>query len=58
MRQRKVIRTTSADLVVAVTDEVMLIIRDLAGLYMVVPYVFNGRLTRRHLHVHKRSRQE
>jgi hypothetical protein len=58
MRQRKVIRTTLGELIVAVTDEVMPIIRDPSGLYMVVYYILNDVLARRHLHVHKRSRRK
>jgi hypothetical protein len=46
MRQRKVIRTTLGDLIVAVTDEVMPIIRDPAGDYVVVSWVLNDVLTR------------
>jgi len=40
MRQREIIRTTLGELVVAVTDEVMPIIRDPSGLplYGGVPY--------------------
>ena len=46
MRQRKVIKTTLGDLIAAVTDEVMPIIRDPAGAYMVVSWVVNDVLTR------------
>ena len=53
MRQRKVIKTTLGDLIVAVTDEVMPIIRDPAGAYMVVSWVLNGVLTRQRLRDHK-----
>jgi hypothetical protein len=45
MRQRKVIRTTLGELIVTVTDEVMLIMRDPAGVYMVVSWVLNDVLT-------------
>ena len=50
MRQRKIIRTTLGDLVVAVTDEVMPIIRDPAGAYVVVSWVLNDVLTHQRLH--------
>ena len=53
MRQRKVIKTTLGDLIVAVTDEVMPIIRDPAGAYMVVSWVLNDVLTRQRLRDHK-----
>ena len=46
MRQRKVIKTTLGDLIAAVTDEVMPILRDPAGAYMVVSWVVNDVLTR------------
>ena len=46
MRQRKVIKTTLGDLIAAVTDEVMPIIRDPAGAYRVVSWVVNDVLTR------------
>ena len=36
MRQRKLIRTTLGDLIVAVTDEVVPIVRDPSGLYWFV----------------------
>ena len=45
MRQRKVIKTTLGDLIVAVADEVMPIVRDPAA-YMVVSWVLNDVLTR------------
>jgi hypothetical protein len=57
MRQRKVIRTTLGDLIVAVTDEVMSIIRDPAGAYMVVSWVLNDVLTHQRLRNHKQSRR-
>jgi hypothetical protein len=58
MRQRKVIRTTLGDLIVAVTDEVMPIIRDPAGAYVVVSWVLNDVLTHQRLRDHKRSRRK
>jgi len=56
MRQRKVIKTTLGDLVVAVADEVMPIIRDPAGAYMVVSWVLNDVLTRQRVRDHKQLR--
>ena len=46
MRQRKVIKTTLGDLIAALTDEVMPIIHDSTGAYMVVSWVVNEVLTR------------
>ena len=56
MRQRKVIRTTLGDLIAAVTDAVMPIIRDPASAYMVVSWVLNDVLTRQRLREHKQLR--
>ena len=56
MRQRKVIKTTLGDLIAAVTDEVMPILRDPAGAYMVVSWVVNDVLTRQHLRDRKQLR--
>ena len=56
MRQRKVIKTTLGDLIAAVTDEVMPILRDPAGAYMVVSWVVNGVLTRQLLRDRKQLR--
>jgi hypothetical protein len=58
MRQRKVIETTLGDLIVAVTDEVMPIIHDRTGAYMVVSWVVNDVLTRRRVRHQKPSRPE
>ena len=58
MRQRKVIKTTLGDLIVAVTDEVMPIIHDPAGAYMVVSWVLNDVLTRQRGRDHKPSRRK
>ena len=58
MRQRKVIQTTLGDLIVAVTDEVMPIIRDPADAYVVVSWVLNDVLTRQRVQDHKRSRRK
>jgi hypothetical protein len=55
MGQRKVIRTTLGELVVAVTDEVMPIIRDPLGLYRVVSFILSHLLTYHQVRVHKRS---
>jgi hypothetical protein len=56
MRQRKVIKTTLGDLIAAVTDEVMPIIHDPTGAYMVVSWVVNDVLTRQRVRHHKHSR--
>ena len=55
MGQRKVITTTLGELVVAVTDEVMPIIRDPSGLYRVVSFILSHLLTYHQVRVHKRS---
>ena len=57
MQQRKVIKTTLGDLIAAVTDEVMPIIRDPAGAYMVVSLVLNDVLTRQRVLDHKAARR-
>jgi hypothetical protein len=44
------------DLIVAVADEVMPIIRDPAGAYMVVSWVLNDVLTRQRVRNHKQLR--
>lgn len=58
MRQRKIIRTTLGELIVAVTDEVTPIIRDPAGTYMVVSWVLNDILTHLWLRNGKQSRRK
>jgi hypothetical protein len=58
MRPREIIRTTLGELIVTVTDEVMPIIHDRSAIYMVVSYILNDVLARRHLRVHKRSRRK
>jgi len=55
MRQRKVIKTTLGDLIVAVADEVIPIIRDPAGAYVVVSWVLNDVLTRQRVRDHRQS---
>ena len=55
MWQRKVIRTTLGELIVAVTDEVMPITRDPSGLYKVVSFILSHLLTYHQVRVHKRS---
>jgi hypothetical protein len=56
MRQRKVIRTTLGELIVAVTDEVMPIIRDSdsSGLYKVVSYILSDLLAHHQVGVSKK----
>jgi hypothetical protein len=58
MRQRKVIRTTLGELIVAVTDEIMPIIRNPADAYIVVSWVLNDVLTHQRLRDHKQSRRK
>jgi hypothetical protein len=58
MRQRKVIKTTLGDLIVAVTDEVMPIVRDPAGAYMVVSWVLSDVLTRQRVREHIQARRK
>jgi hypothetical protein len=54
MRQRKIIRTTLGDLIVAVTDEVVPIVRDPSGLYIVVSWILSDLLAHRQVQVPKR----
>ena len=58
MRQRKVIKTTLGDLIVAVTDEVMPTVQDPAGAYMVVSWVLSDVLTRQRQRDHEQSRRK
>jgi hypothetical protein len=58
MRQRKIIRTTLGDLIVAVTDEVMPIIRDRSARSLVVSYILGDLLAHQRVRVHKRSRRK
>ena len=58
IRQQKVIRTTLGDLIAAVTDEVRRFVRNPSGQYMVVSYIVNDVLSRRHQRAHKRSRRK
>jgi hypothetical protein len=58
MRQRKIIRTTLGELIVAVTDEVMPIIRDSSGLYFVVSFILSDLLTYHQVRIPKRSRRK
>ena len=58
MRERKVVRTTLGDLIAAVTDEVMPIVRDPADAYMVVSWVLNDVLTCQRVRDHKQSRRK
>ena len=54
MRQREIIRTTLGELIVAVTDEVMPIIRDPSGLYRVVSYILSDLLAHHQVRVSKK----
>jgi len=58
MRQRKVIKTTLGDLIVAVTDEVMPTVQDPASAYMVVSWVLSDVLTRQRQRDHEQSRRK
>jgi len=54
MPQREIIRTTLGELVVAVTDEVMPIIRDPSGLYVVVSCILSDLLAHHQVRVSKK----
>ena len=56
IKQRRVIKTTLGELVVAVTDEVMTLVREPSALYPAVSSIFNDVLARRRLRVHTWSR--
>jgi hypothetical protein len=56
MRQRKRLKITLGDLIVAVTDEVMAIVREPRDAYVLVSCVVNEVLTRQPVRHHKRSR--
>jgi hypothetical protein len=51
--QRKVITTTLGDLIVAVTDEIIPIIRDPSARYMMVSCILADLLARQHARVSK-----
>ena len=53
MRQRKVIRTTLGELVVAVTDEVMPFVREPSALYPLVSLIIDDVLARHRPRVYK-----
>jgi hypothetical protein len=57
MRQRKIIRTTLGELIVAVTDEVMPIIRNPSGVYKVVSFILSDLLLSHQARAPKRSRR-
>jgi len=58
MRQRKVIRTTLGELIVAITDEVAPIIRNPSAMHILVSVVLTDLLAHHQVRVHKRSRQK
>ena len=58
MRQRRVIRTTLGELIVAVTDEVVPIIRNPSSLYAVVSCILNDLFAHHQIHAHKGSRRK
>ena len=49
MRERKVIKTTVGELIVAVTDEVVPLVRDSSDLYRVASCIINDVLARQSL---------
>jgi hypothetical protein len=57
MRQRKVIRTTLGELIVAVTDEVMPLVDNASDLYIVASCVINDLLAHCQLRVPKQSQR-
>jgi hypothetical protein len=54
MPQRKIIKTTLGELIVAVTDEVRPVIRDRSGLYRVVSYILCDLLAHHQVRVSKK----
>ena len=58
MRQRKIIRTTLGELIVALTDEVMPFVRDPSGTYMVVSYLLSDLLARHRVRGPRRLRRD
>jgi hypothetical protein len=54
-RQRRVIRTTLGELVVAVTEEVMPFVREPSALYPVVSCIVNDVVARHRLRIHEWS---
>jgi hypothetical protein len=58
IKQRRVIRTTLGELVVAVTDEVMPFVREPTALYPTVSGIISDVLARHHLRVPKRSQRK
>ena len=56
-RQRRVIRTTLGELIIAVTDEVMPFVREPSARYPMVSRIVNDLLARHYLRVHKWSRR-
>jgi hypothetical protein len=56
--QRQVLGTTLGELIVAVTDEVMLFVRDPSRLYRVVSCVVNDVLAHQSVRVRKQSRRK
>lgn len=49
MRKRRIVKTTLGDLIVALTDEVMPIVSDPAGVYIIVSSLLDEVLTRQRL---------
>ncbi len=57
MRQQKVVRTTLGELVIAVTDEVIPLVRDPTSVYPVVSYILHDLLMRHRVPVLEQSRR-
>ena len=57
-RQRRVIKTTLGDSIVAVTDEVMPFVREPSTLFPVVSCIINDVLARHRARVHEWSRRK
>jgi hypothetical protein len=57
VRQKKVIKTTLGDLIVALTDEVIPFVREPSALYKVVSWAVNDVLARHRPRVQKASRR-
>ena len=53
MRQQKIITTTLGELILAVTDEVMPLVRDRWGMYMVVSCILSDLLARHRVRLQK-----
>jgi hypothetical protein len=57
MRQRKTVDTTLGDLIVAVTDQIALYVRDPTAVYLVVECILSDLVVRERLRFHSRPRR-